>query len=372
MKKQIKKTSAILLVIMSIILTTVFTACSTGSLPESTGLSFKSNGDGTCSVTGIGTCTDTDLVIPEKSPDEDIVTSIGSKAFHRDENGANSNITSVTFPKTIVQIGDEAFSYLHNINKVNFNDGLQKIGENAFYGCDKIEEINFPESLTDIGKSAFNGLDKLKELTIPKNVTTIGDNAFEFCKALETVTIEGEIEALTSQFNFCDNITSVNLKSDFTYYHASISDLEKGFYVRLFMNEPDEIGYSDNITEENKSEIYCRYFNKDKMTLNGEEIILPERDTINGFYGTKVKNIALEFLDNNKCKIYIRNGSDYQLFTESSYTYDKTERLFVVDDEKASLKVAELDGKYIYVDGKVMDGGNEAEIKADLTKDVKP
>lgn len=371
MKRQIPKTTSILLVIMSIVLTAVFTACSTNSLPESTGLSFKSNGDGTCSVTGIGTCTDTDLVIPEKSPDEDIVTTVGSKAFHRDENEANGKITSVTLPKTIVQIGDEAFMYLHNINKINFNDGLQKIGENAFYGCDKIEEIDFPESLTDIGKSAFNGLGKLKELIIPKNVTKINDIAFWGCKSLETVTIEGKIEELTNQFSNCDNITVVNLKNEFTYYHASISDLEKGYTVRLFMNSPNEIGYSDNITEENKGEIYCRYFNKDKMTLNGEEIVLPERDTINGFYGTKAKNIALEFIDNNKCKIYSVNGSDYQLFTESSYIYDKTERLFVINDEKASLKVAELDGKYIYVDGKVMDGGNEAEIKADLTKDVK-
>lgn len=359
-------------IIIVFILTTVFTACSTGSLPESAGLSFKSNGDGTCSVTGIGICTDTDLVIPEKSPDEDIVTSIGSKAFHRDENAANRNITSVTLPKTIVQIGDEAFMYLSNINKVNFNDGLQKIGENAFFGCDKIETLDLPESLTDIGKSAFDGLDKLKELTIPKNVTKIGDDAFQFCESLETVSIEGEVEALSNQFNFCDNITNVNLKNDFVYYNASIPDIEKGYYLKLFMNSPDEkIGHVDKITEDNKNEIYCRYFNKDKMTLNGEEIVLPERDTINGFYGSEANNIALEFIDNNKCKIYSYNGGDYQLFTECSYTYDKAERLFVIDDEKASLKVIELDGKYIYVDGKVMDGGNEAEIKADLAKDVK-
>lgn len=361
----------ILSIIFIITLSIILTACSTSNLPESKGLLFKSNGDGTCSVIGIGTCTDTDLVIPEKSPDEDIVTSIGSKAFHRDENEANSKITSVTLPKTVVQIGDEAFSYLHNINKVNFNDGLQKIGENAFYGCDKIEKLDFPESLTDIGKSAFNGLDKLKELTIPKNVTKLNDDAFQFCKSLETLTIEGKIEELTNQFSNCDNITVVNLKNDFTYYHASISDIEKGYSVKLFMDAPDEIGYSDSITRENRSEIYCRYFNKDKMTLNGEEIVLPERNTISGFFGTEIKNIALEFIDNNKCKIYGHNGSDYQLFAECSYTYDNNKKLFVIDDEKASLKVVELDRKYIYVEGEVMDSGNKAEIKTDLTKDVK-
>ena len=32
-------------------------------------LEFVSNGDGTCYVAGIGTCTDTDIVIPSTSPE---------------------------------------------------------------------------------------------------------------------------------------------------------------------------------------------------------------------------------------------------------------------------------------------------------------
>ena len=40
----------------------------------SEGLKFTSNGDGTCSVSGIGTCTDTEIVIPPVSPMGDAVT----------------------------------------------------------------------------------------------------------------------------------------------------------------------------------------------------------------------------------------------------------------------------------------------------------
>ena len=58
----------------------------------SVGLEFTSNRDGTCYVTGIGTCTDTDVVIPSISPDGDSVTSIGNGAFYD-----CSSLTSVTF-----------------------------------------------------------------------------------------------------------------------------------------------------------------------------------------------------------------------------------------------------------------------------------
>lgn len=46
----------------------------------SKGLTFASNGDGTCSVSGIGTCTDTDVKIPPVY-NEEKVTGIGDCAF---------------------------------------------------------------------------------------------------------------------------------------------------------------------------------------------------------------------------------------------------------------------------------------------------
>ncbi len=47
----------------------------------SPGLAFTSNGDGTCYVSGIGDCNDTDIIIPSTSPDGDSVTGIGDSAF---------------------------------------------------------------------------------------------------------------------------------------------------------------------------------------------------------------------------------------------------------------------------------------------------
>ena len=52
----------------------------TDDMACSEGLAYASNGDGTCAVVGIGTCTDTDVVIPKTYNGEN-VTGIGDGAF---------------------------------------------------------------------------------------------------------------------------------------------------------------------------------------------------------------------------------------------------------------------------------------------------
>ena len=47
----------------------------------SQGLVFTSYGDGTCYISGRGTCTDADLIIPAFSPDGDRVTRIKNETF---------------------------------------------------------------------------------------------------------------------------------------------------------------------------------------------------------------------------------------------------------------------------------------------------
>lgn len=70
----------------------------------SEGLEYDSNEDGTCYLVGIGSCADTDIVIPEISPDGDTVFAIDRNAF------AGEVITSITIPTTIEEIGRNAFN----------------------------------------------------------------------------------------------------------------------------------------------------------------------------------------------------------------------------------------------------------------------
>ena len=85
----------------------------------SKGLEFVSNGDGTCSVSGIGTCTDTDIKIPSVYNGER-VTSIGRVAFK-----GCSSLTSITIP-----------------------DGVKSIGKFAFKGCTGLKNITMGNNIS--------------------------------------------------------------------------------------------------------------------------------------------------------------------------------------------------------------------------------
>lgn len=85
----------------------------------SNGLEFDSNGDGTCYVVGMGDCTDKDLVIPSVSPDGDIVMGIDGSAF------AGEEITSVSIPNTIEEIGRKAFNGCTELTDVYY-DGTEE------------------------------------------------------------------------------------------------------------------------------------------------------------------------------------------------------------------------------------------------------
>ena len=84
----------------------------------SKGLEYDSNGNDTCCIIGVGTCTDTELVIPETSPDGDSVIEIDSNVFK------DQGFTSVSFPSTMETIGRNAFSGCNSITDVYY-DGTE-------------------------------------------------------------------------------------------------------------------------------------------------------------------------------------------------------------------------------------------------------
>lgn len=69
-------------------------------MTESEGLAFEDNDDGeTCSVSGIGTCSDTEVVIPMFSPSGKLVSTLKLGAFEN-----NENITALFIPKSVCRI----------------------------------------------------------------------------------------------------------------------------------------------------------------------------------------------------------------------------------------------------------------------------
>ena len=117
----------------------------------SKGLEFKSHGDGTCSVSGIGTCTDTDVKIPSVYNGEK-VKSIGQSAFE-----GCIGMKSITIPDSVTSIGRSAFEGCISLNNIIIPDSVKSIGNYTFEGCISLTNIIVPDSVKSIGQSAFHG-----------------------------------------------------------------------------------------------------------------------------------------------------------------------------------------------------------------------
>ena len=187
------------------------TVCSTEEKTDlasplgSQGLTYEVNDDGkTCTVTGMGSCTDSELGIPD-SIDGYEVTAIADYAF----DGPNlltyvwlgNNVKTVGFGAfrmnlglqevvcgdRLETIGASAFITCTRLKRVAFSDSITKIKNDAFAHCSQLELLDFGEGLKTIEYGAFTSCQSVVRVTLPQNLTEIGDSAFEFCYKLVEV-----------------------------------------------------------------------------------------------------------------------------------------------------------------------------------------
>ena len=108
------------------------------------------------------------------------------------------NLESVTLPESLTTLGGEAFRGNTNLTTVTLPAGLVGIGVYAFYGCKNLESVTLPESLTTLGSRSFESCQSLKTIKIPSGVTAIPDHCFEGCSSLESVTIPEGVTTIGS------------------------------------------------------------------------------------------------------------------------------------------------------------------------------
>lgn len=150
------------------------------TIPTSVGLAYKLSSDGSYySVSGIGSCTDTDLVIPptyEGLP----VKAIEANAFY-----ANDSITSVTTLSSMERIGEYAFFNCYSIGEITLSEGLVTVDKYAFFGCLYVTFLDLPDSLVTIDAYGFGGMPHLTSVSLGSGLATVGERAFYSGNILE-------------------------------------------------------------------------------------------------------------------------------------------------------------------------------------------
>ena len=190
--------------------------------------------------------TDTVVVIPSKINGV-TVTTIGTDAF------LGLNITSVTIPASVTEIGSNAFAGCTNLTSVNYAGDWSNLtiqsGNPAVEDAVNAQLFDFaftPDNtavivtnyngaaadvtipsrykgkpVTMIDHAAFHD-SAVTSVTIPDSVTSIPDDAFAFCSQLTNISIPNSVTFIGfSAFNSCTSLKSITLPSSLSTIQSS-------------------------------------------------------------------------------------------------------------------------------------------------------
>jgi hypothetical protein len=124
--------------------------------------------------------------------------------------GGDVVIPSITNGLLVIGVADRAFVDCTNVTSVTLPTSITNLGVCAFWGCTSLASAAVNGSLTSIGDFAFADCFSLTRVTIAPSVSSIGFGAFEFCASLTNVTITSTVTNIGgSAFYGCDSLTSV-------------------------------------------------------------------------------------------------------------------------------------------------------------------
>lgn len=272
-------------------------------------------------VTGIGTCTDTKLVIPLTYNNKP-VKEVGESAFYYNDeagiSGAHSFVTEVVLPESIEKIGNDAFRadgsggepyWNSTIESIRLPEYNCEIGNYAFRGCCNLKSINLPKDLEILAEGALSECKILKHIDLPNTLVQIESIAFNGCtQTFTSLEIPNKVTSIGHDaFTSCSNITdiilpkSIQVIGDDAFYDcASLTDIyysgdeEEWSQISIGIRLDD---YFDNAT------IHYNFASDIKSTNEKIDSILPTKDTSDGaflrFIDGQPKWVLIQYAEGN-------------------------------------------------------------------------
>ena len=171
------------------------------------GFEYKTLKDGTIELTAYKGSS-VNVTIPEKLGGKS-VSKIGDGAFYE------SNVKTVTIPKSVITVGKDAFKESVYLTSVRFLGGTKTIGSYAFYGCKSLKSVTLNSGLETIDGYVFYECSALKNIEIPDSVTSVGGEigyCFASCSSLESITLPANItEIKDDTFSWCTSLKSIRI-----------------------------------------------------------------------------------------------------------------------------------------------------------------
>ena len=144
--------------------------------PFSKGLLFSPNGDGSCTLAGLGSCTDASVVIPAYAPTGERVTAIAPMAFY-----GVRGVSAIQLPSTVIEIGALAFADCQSLVYI-------AVHPDNLYFCDRDGVLYSADQATLI---VYPPMRAGSEVWISVSTVRIRDMAFYRCENLSRVRYGG-------------------------------------------------------------------------------------------------------------------------------------------------------------------------------------
>ena len=133
-----------------------------------------------------------------------------------------SSLARIELPSTVEYIREGAFRDCTSLTEIVWSKAPKQIEADAFRNCDALTAVEIPATVTSLGNNVFYNCDALASVSIPDSVTTLGSAAFYNCDALTAVTIPDSVTSIGSQiFYDCDALKDVKLGKGITAIPAS-------------------------------------------------------------------------------------------------------------------------------------------------------
>jgi hypothetical protein len=153
---------------------------------------------------GMGTCTDTDLVLVNydawNPPGYEWCDGVWNSAFEGD-----LQLESITLGEGMNRVGSSAFARCKNLKKVKLPNTVTYIGSYAFQDCTSLTSIILPNRLEYGITEGFSGCTNLYRVFIPKTIPKLSGYLFWKCASLTHIVFDGtmaEWEALQKDTNW--------------------------------------------------------------------------------------------------------------------------------------------------------------------------
>jgi len=141
-----------------------------------------------------------------------------------------TSLTTLSIPETVTSIGGRAFFLCVSLNELSLPEEVQQIGPGAFAGCRNLTRLDLPSGINDISDDVFMWAKSLTHVTIPNGIQHIGKNAFDRCASISSVNLPDSTLTIDDDaFQSCSSLENLtipeNLQSIGEYAFSGCSKL---------------------------------------------------------------------------------------------------------------------------------------------------